>query len=166
MPALSTALSPRSLTRMKSLPRPWYLANLTLFAMAQVTTLLARRLALDDREGKGEEEEEEEEGEAAPAASCCLIARCAEQQPGRIMRDACVVERSRGREATGQRADAGEKRERENRVCEMREEKGEKIPRPRPCSFDGENKNPVRSFSFWFTGRSSRSSPRRRNVNK
>jgi hypothetical protein len=113
MPALSTALSPRSLTRMKSLPRPWYLANLTLFAMAQVTTLLARRLALDDREGKGEEEEEEEEGEAAPAASCCLIARCAEQQPGRMMRDACVVERSRGREVTGQRADAGEKRERE-----------------------------------------------------
>ena len=117
MPALSTALSPRSLTRMKSLPRPWYLANLTLFAMAQVTTLLARRLALDDREGKGEEEEEEEEGEAAPAASCCLIARCAEQQPGRMMRDACVVERSRGREATGQRADAGEKRERERIEC-------------------------------------------------
>ena len=91
------------------MPRPWYLANLTFFVMAQAATL-GRRLAADDRKGKEFEEEE-----AAPAASCCcLLARCAEQQPGRIMRGEQAREKERqpgGRELTPV------KRERELSVC-------------------------------------------------
>ena len=70
------------LTRIKSLPRPWYLANLTLFAMAARAATQLRRLPIE------REKEEEEVPAAANCCCCCLLARCdAEgQRPGRIMR--------------------------------------------------------------------------------